>query len=61
MQQVKPLKNLNKNPKDKKDVMDSGAKLHVLGHVCYLRDLPIELQKMLKENPVQNFTPRRAV
>ena len=49
------VKKLEKNPKDKQDVIESEAKLHALGHVCYSKDLSTELQKMLQEHPVQNY------
>ena len=49
------IKKLNENPKDKRDVTASEAKLHALSHVCYLRDFRNEVQKILEENPVQNY------
>ena len=55
------IKELEKNPKDKQDVIASEAKLHTLGHVCYSKDLPRELQKILQEHPIQNYIPWRAV
>ena len=55
------VKKLEKNPKDKQDVIASEAKLNALGHVCYSKDLSTELQKMLQEHPVQNYIPWRAV
>ena len=51
------VKKLEKNLKDKQDVIASEGKLHALGHVCYSKDLSSELQKMLQEHPVQNYIP----
>ena len=33
------VRKLEKNPKDKQDVIASEAKLHALGHVCHSKDL----------------------
>ena len=52
---------LEKNPKDKEDIIKSEAKLHTLGHVDYLRNLTEDQQRMLHENKIQNFIPWRAV
>lgn len=59
-QQVKRLDNQT-NRKDKIDVIESEDKLQKLGHVEYVKNLPIEIQTMLKEDPIQNFIPWRAV
>ena len=52
---------LQKNPKDKDDVIKSEAKLQQLGYVKFLKDLPTQLQKLITEQPVQNYIPWRAV
>ena len=52
---------LQKNPKDKDDVIKSEAKLQQLGYVKFLKDLPPELQKKITDQPVQNYIPWRAV
>ena len=55
------LKKLNKNLKDKDDVITSEGKLQSLGHVDYIKNLSRELQFMLKNHPIQNYIPWRAV
>ena len=55
------LKKLNKNQKDKDDVIKSEEKLQKLGHVDYVKNLSLELQEMLRNNKIQNFIPWRAV
>ena len=51
---------LQKNPKDKDDVIKSEAKLQQLGYVKFLKDLPPELQKKITDQPVQNYILWRA-
>jgi len=48
-------KKLNNNPRDKKDVIMSEGKLQSLGHVDYIKNLPVETQRMLNESSIQNF------
>ena len=55
------LKKMNKNEKDKLDVVQSEMKLQNLGHVEFVRNLPADIQQKLNENPTQNFIPWRAV
>ena len=55
------LKKLNKNIKDKEDVMKSEEKLQNLGHVEYVKNLPATTQEYLKNHTIQNFIPWRAV
>ena len=52
---------LQKNPKDKDDVIKSEAKLQQLGYVKFLKDLPPELQKKITDQPVQNYILWRTV
>ena len=55
------IKKLNKNPKDKEDVITSQDKLQKLGYVDYVKNLPEHQQIMLRTSPIQNFIPWRAV
>ena len=55
------LKKLNKCEKDKNDLIASEGKHQSLGHVDYVKNLPIELQKKLKESEIQNYIPWRCV
>ena len=55
------IKKLNKNPKDKADVIESEAKLQSLGYVDYVRNLSTKHQEMLRTNEIQNYIPWRAV
>ena len=55
------IKKLNQNPKDKKDVIESEAKLQALGYVDFLKNLSSEQQQILKQSEVQNYIPWRAV
>ena len=55
------LKKLDRNPKDKADVLNSEMKLQALGYVDYVRNLSCDQQKMLKSTQIQNFIPWRAV
>ena len=52
---------LNNNPEDKKDVIQSEAKLQSLGFVDYLHNLSPEQLTMLNQSSVQNYIPWRAV
>ena len=55
------LKKLNGNLKDKDNVITSEGKLRSLWHVDYIKNLSRELQLMLKNHPIQNYIPWRAV
>ena len=59
-QQLRKLNNPD-NIKDKNDVLESEAKLHDLGFVEYLRNLPSTTQEFLRQHPIQNYIPWRAV
>ena len=48
-------------PQDKQDVIESEAKLQNLGHVDFVKNLSLAQQEMLRNNPIQNFIPWRAV
>ena len=55
------LRKLNRCKQDKDDVILSEGKLQALGYVKYVKDLPVDQQKQLKENAIQNFIPWRSV
>ena len=55
------LKKLDKNPKDKSDIIESEAKLQKLGFVDYVYNLTEEQQSSLYHNIIQNFIPWRVV
>ena len=55
------LRELNKNPADKEATIKSERKLQDLGFVAWVEDLPAEIQKMLEENPIQNYFAWRVV
>lgn len=55
------LKKLDRNEKDKIAVIKSEGKLQDLGFVEYVKNLSSDQQKNLKESPIQNFFPWRAV
>ena len=55
------IKKLGRNEKDKEDVIQSEKKLHNLGHVDYVRNLPRDVQLQLTEDQIQNYIPWRAV
>ena len=59
-QQLRKL-NHPSNEKDKKDVIESEAKLQELGFVDYLKNLPKDIQLSLQTNPTQHFIAWRAV
>ena len=47
--------------KDKEDVIASESKLHKLGYVDFVSNLPQEQQNMLETSSIQNYIPWRAV
>ena len=49
------VKNVLKNPEEKQALIQSEKKLQDLNFVAWVKDLPEETQKMLKESPIQNF------
>ena len=51
------VKQLDKDPKSKEEVVEFQDKLQKLGFVDYVRDLDPEQQKILQENQIQNFIP----
>ena len=58
---IQQLKRLEKHPDDKNDILKSEKKLHDLGFVDYVKNLPEDIQQSLKNNPINNFIPWRAV
>ena len=57
-QQVRKLSSF---PDDKRDVIESEAKLQKLGHVEFVKNLPPDVQNLLSTSPIQNYIPWRAV
>ena len=57
-QQLKKLKN---NEADKKEIISSQDKLQKLGYVEYVKNLPDEVQELLRRNVIQNFIPWRII
>ena len=55
------VKKLEKSPADRESVIKAENKLQMLGFVSYLKDLPEETQRSLKESPIQNYIPWRVV
>ena len=55
------VKKLSQNPQDKKDVIESEAKLQQLGHVDFVKSLTPDQQEILRNNPIQNFISWHAV
>ncbi|XP_066917918.1 uncharacterized protein [Clytia hemisphaerica] len=55
------VKKLSSYPNDKRDVIESEAKLQKLGHVDFIRNLHPNVQNQLAHSPIQNFIPWRAV
>ena len=55
------VKKLNKLPDDKDDVIKSEGKLHALGHVDFVKNLPLDQQEMLNNSDVKYYIPWRAV
>ena len=55
------IKRLARNEQDKDDIIASEDKLHKLGYVDYLKNLPAHQQKMLSSSIIKNFIPWRAV
>ena len=56
-QQLKKLKN---SPEDKQSIIIAEKKLHDLGYVSYLHELPDEAQKLLSTHPIHNLPWRVA-
>ena len=52
---------MSKHGQDKDDVILSEGKPQALGYDKYVKDLPVDQQKQLKENAIQNFIPWRSV
>ena len=55
------IRKLDQNFQDKRDVIESEAKLQKLGFVEIVKNLTPEQQQMLKASDVQNFIPWRTV
>ena len=55
------IRKLDRNLQNKRDVIESEAKLQKLGFVEFVKNLTPEQQQMLKASDVQNFIPWRAV
>ena len=53
------VKILSRNPEDKQAAIDSERKLEQLGYVTWVKNLPPEMQKELREHEIQNFYPWR--
>ena len=51
------VKKLNQHPQDREDVIQSEAKLQIVGHGKFVRKLTPEQQEMLAKNPVPNLIP----
>jgi hypothetical protein len=49
------IKQINKNPSEKEDVIKAEQKLQKKGHVEYVKNLPPEVQEFLRNHPVQNY------
>jgi len=58
---LQQVNRLNKYEEDKHDVIKSERKLQSLGHVDFVRNLPIKSQKSLQSNDIKNYIPWRAV
>ena len=52
-------KKVNKIIQDKNSVIKAEKKLHNLGYVDYVKNLPEDLQEFLESTPIQNFLPWR--
>ena len=61
MDMHRKINKLNKNPKDKADVIESEVRLQSLGYVEYVKNLSTKQQEMLRTNKIQNYIPWRAV
>ena len=55
------LKKLRNSQNDKDAIIKAENKLHELGYVDFVRNLPPDIQNMLQKNVVHNFIPWRAV
>ena len=55
------LKKLDSNIKDKEAIIQSEKKLHDLGYVGFVKDLPSDMQTILSNHSVQNYIPWRIV
>ena len=53
------IKRLSKSPDDKKAIIKAENKLQDMGFVAYVKDLPEDIQKMLRDSPIKNFLPWR--
>ena len=51
------LKKLNNCEEDKADAITSEKKLQDLGHVEYVKNLPLIIERKLTNHPIQNFIP----
>ena len=49
------VKQINKNPSEKQDVIKAEKKLQDKGHVEYVKNLPPEVREFLRQHPVQNY------
>ena len=43
--------------KGKQDIIDSEGKLHQLGYVDYLKNIPDDQQEHLQNHPIQYYIP----
>ena len=57
----KNVTKLNQNLQDKRDAIESEAKLHSLGFVEFVKNLTPEKEQMLKDTDLKNFIPWIAV
>ena len=55
------IQKLDQNLQDKRDVIESEAKVQKLGFVEFVKNVTLKQQQMLKAGGVQNFIPWRAV
>ena len=55
------LRKLERNPKDKEDILNSEAKLQNMGFVDYVNNLSEDIRQSLQASSIQNFIPWRAV
>ncbi len=53
------LKRLSKNPEDRKAILKAEKRLQDMGFMAYVKYLPDEIQKMLRDSKIQNFLPWR--
>ena len=52
-------KKVNKIIQDKNSLIKAEKKLHNLGYVDYVKNLPEDIQEFLASTPIQNFLPWR--